>query len=342
MPSTLQTTANRPPSRRAVTALAALSLAVIPALSLAQEPKSLRVGVVKIVAHAALDAAEKGFEAGLASAGFKEGVQVRYDRQNAQGDPERLQSIVRKFNDDGLDLIHSIATPTTQAVVRGIQKTPVVFSGVSDPVEAGVVPRDSAPGRKTGTNVTGVSDMWPVQLQMESYVKVVPGARKWGTIFNPAEVNSLMHVKAMRETAGKLGLELIEVKVGSGAEVESAAQSLVGKVQAINIGADNTAVAQMAAIAKVCNQHKIALFAGDVDSVAKGAVAAYGMDYFLVGYSAGKKAGLVLKGVRPGDIAWGPVEKFTLVINREAARLQGVDISEEFLKKADKVLGAAR
>ncbi|MFW9596313.1 MAG: ABC transporter substrate binding protein, partial [Macromonas sp.] len=72
--------------------------------------------------------------------------------------------------------------------------------------------------------------------------------------------------------------------------------------------------------------------------VARGAVAAYGMDYFLVGYAAGKKAALVLKGVAPGNIAWGPVEKYSFVINQQAARQQGVTIPPQLRQKADKLL----
>lgn len=326
--------------RRLAMALAgftgALLLAWQPAS--AQDKPLLRIGVTKIVSHAALDADEKGFEAALASAGFKDGVNIRYDRQNAQGDPAKAAAIAQKFVDDKVDLIHSIATPTTQAVLKLNARIPVVFSSITDPVSAGIVPGDSAAGKKTGTMVTGVSDLWPVLLQMETYAKFVPKAKKWGTIFNPAEVNSVTHVKAMRAAAKTLGLELLEVNVSSGAEVEQAARSLVGKVDAITITSDNTTVAHIDQIAKVCDANKIALFAGDVDSVPRGAIAAYGMDYFLVGYSAGKKAALVLKGVKPGDIPWGPVEKFSLVINQKAARAQGVSIPPALLKKADKVL----
>lgn len=326
--------------RRVVGALAGLVavglLAGPPAA--AQDKPLLRIGVTKIVSHAALDADEKGFEAALASAGFKDGVNIRYDRQNAQGDPAKAAAIAQKFVDDKVDLIHSIATPTTQAVLKLNSRIPVVFSSITDPVGAGIVPSDSAAGKKTGTMVTGVSDLWPVLLQMETYAKFVPKARKWGTIFNPSEVNSVTHVKAMRAAAKALGLELLEVTVANGSEVEQAARSLVGKVDAITITSDNTTVAHIDRIAKVCDANKIALFAGDVDSVPRGAIAAYGMDYFLVGYSAGKKAALVLKGVKPGDIPWGPVEKFSLVINQKAARAQGVSIPPALLKKADKVL----
>jgi putative ABC transport system substrate-binding protein len=313
-------------------------LAVTPGVALGADKAMVHIGVTKIVSHAALDADERGFEAALASAGFKEGINVTYDRQNAQGDPAKADTIARQFADDKVALIHSISTPTTQAVLKINTRIPVVFSSITDPVGAGIVPKSSKPGQKSGTNVTGVSDLWPVLLQMETYAKFVPTVKKWGTIFNPAEENSITHVKAMREAAKTLGLELIEVTVSNSNAVEQAATSLVGKVQAITITSDNTTVANFDAIARVCDKHKIALFAGDVDSVPRGAIAAYGMDYFLVGYSAGKKAALVLKGVKPGDIPWGPVEKFTLVINQKAARAQGVVIPPSLLKKADKVL----
>lgn len=311
---------------------------LMPDLARAADPKMFHIGVTKIVSHAALDADEKGFEAALASAGFKEGVNVRYDRQNAQGDPAKATAIAQKFNDDKVDLVHSVATPTTQAVLKLITRIPVVFSSITDPIGAGIVPKDSAPGKKSGTNVTGVSDAWPVLLQMETYAKFVPQAKRWGTIYNPAEANSVTHVKAMREAAKTLGWELIEATVANSTEVEKAALSLVGKVQAITITSDNTTVANFEAIARVSDTHKIPLFAGDVDSVPRGAIAAYGLDYFLVGYSAGKKAALVLKGVKPGDIPWGPVEKFSLVINQKAARAQGVVVAPDLLKKADKVI----
>jgi putative ABC transport system substrate-binding protein len=192
--------------------------------------------------------------------------------------------------------------------------------------------------KKTGTNLTGVSDQWPVALQMQTYAKLLPTAKRWGTIYNPAESNSVFHVDLMREAAKKLGLTLVEAKVANAKEVAQAAASLVGKVDAITITSDNTAVGEFDAIVAVCNEKKIPLFAGFVDGVPKGAVAAYGLDYYLVGYSAGKKAALILKGTKPGDIPWGPVEKFSLVVNLKAAQAQGVVFTPEFIKKADKVI----
>ncbi|MBX9936333.1 MAG: ABC transporter substrate-binding protein [Burkholderiaceae bacterium] len=298
----------------------------------------IRIGVTQIVSHAALDADQKGFEAALASAGFKEGVNLSYLRHNAQGSLEQASVIAQTLVRERVDLIHSIATPTTQAVVQATRSIPIVFSSITDPVGAGIVPQRSERGQASGSNVTGVSDLWPVVLQMETYAKMAPQAKQWGTIYNPTEVNSVTHTKAMRAAAQQLGLELIEVKISRSSEVGPAATSLVGKVQAFAITSDNTTVANLEALVAVANQHRIPLFAGDVDSVARGAVAAYGLDYFLVGYAAGKKAALVLKGAPVGSIPWGPVEKFSLALNLRAAKAQGVTIAPALLKKADKVL----
>ena len=163
-------------------------------------------------------------------------------------------------------------------------------------------------------------------------------AKKWGTIYSAGEANSLILIKEMREAAKKLGLELVEGSVANTAEVLQAAQSLAGKVQAFNITSDNTAVSAIEAIVKVGNEKKIPVFAGDVDSAARGAVAAYGLDYFLHGYSAGQKAVRILKGEKAGDVPWGLGERFHLVINQKAAKAQGVVVPADLLKRADRVI----
>ena len=124
------------------------------------EAQNVVIGVTKIVAHAALDADEKGFEAGLASGGFKEGVNITYDRQNAQGDMAKAQAIAQKFIDQKVDLIHAIATPTTQTVQKLVKNIPVVFSSITDPVSAGIVPKDSAPGKLVFNRTISLKDTW--------------------------------------------------------------------------------------------------------------------------------------------------------------------------------------
>jgi putative ABC transport system substrate-binding protein len=149
----------------------------------------------------------------------------------------------------------------------------------------------------------------------------------------------MVHIKEMREAAKKLGVELKEQTISTSAETMQAAQALAGQgVQAINITSDNTVVSAFEALVKVCNEKKIPLFAGDVDSVPRGAIAAYGLDYFLIGESAGKKAVRILKGEKPGSVPWGPAEKFSLVVSEKAAKIQGIVIPADLLKKADKII----
>jgi putative ABC transport system substrate-binding protein len=307
----------------------------------AQEKKGkkiFRIGVTQFSSSQAFDKDQWGFEKGLAEAGFKEKVNIIYDRQSAQGDLARAQTIAQKFLKDRLDLIHTIASPTSQAVVKIIKDVPVVFSSVTHPVDSGLVPKRSIPGTKSGTNVTGVSHRWPVQLQVEMYTRFVPKAKKWGTIYNAADTDSLLLIKAMREASKKLNIELIEAVISNSAETMAAAQFIAGKVQAIHITYDTAAVSGMDAIAKVCNEMKIPLFASDVESVSRGAMAAYGVNFFLIGYSAGRKAVRILRGEEPGDIPWGRVDKFSLVVNEKAARAQGVIIPPDLLKKSDKII----
>jgi putative ABC transport system substrate-binding protein len=299
------------------------------------QAKMIHIGETQIVSHPALNNDSKGFKKALEEEGFVEGKNVVFDRENAQGEMSNCYPIAQKFLDDKVNLIHAISTPSAQACVKVDKGIPIVFSSVTDPVKTGIVPKLG----KTGTRVTGVSDRWPITLQCEMYQKFVPKAKRWGTIYNPGDINVTFHIKEMKKAVKKMGGKLIEAHVSSSAEVMQAAQSLVGRVDAIHITSDNACVSALEAIVKVCNQNHIPLFVGDRDSVPRGAIAAYGLDYFLVGYEAGKKAAQILKGKNPGEIPAGQATKFTLWINLKAAKIQGVKVPKSLLEKADKVWG---
>jgi putative ABC transport system substrate-binding protein len=309
--------------------------------SSAQESKSkkiFRIGVTQTVSYQDFDADAKGFEKALAEAGFKEDIHIIYDRQNARGDVNNAQVIAQKFLNGKVDLIHSIATLSSQAIVKVIKNIPIVFSSVTDPVGAQLIPKTNRPGTKTGTNVTGISDRWPVFLQFEMYTKFFPKAKKWGTIYSPGDPKSILYIKEMREAAKKLGVELIEATFSSGGETLQAVQSLAEKAQAIYITFDHMAISSFDTIVKVCNEKKIPLFGGDMKSVSRGAMASYGWDYFQIGYVAGRKAGQILKGEKAGNIPWELGEKLLLIINEKAAKAQGAIVPLELLKKADKII----
>jgi len=308
---------------------------------LAQEKKVkkiFRIGVTQFTSALASEKDQEGFEKALSDAGFKQKVNVLFDRQNAQGNLANTQAIAQKFLSEKFDLIHIIGSPNSRVTVKLIEDIPVVFSFVTHPMEAGLVPKRSLPGMKTGTNVTGVSHRWPVSLQFEMYTQFLPKAKKWGTIYHQGDPHSLGLIKEMRESAKRRGMEVMEAIISSGEEATQAASFLAGKVQAFHIIYDDTVLSSLGAIVKICNEKKVPLFTSDLESVSKGALAAYGLNFFTIGYSAGKRAARILKGENPGHIPWGHIEKLNLVVNERAAREQGMVLSPELLKRSDKII----
>jgi putative ABC transport system substrate-binding protein len=299
-------------------------------LAVQAEAKMIRIGEAQIVAHPALDNDGKGFKAALAEEGFIEGQNVTYDVQNAQGEQPNCLIIARKFEDDKVDLVHAISTPVAQAQAKVSKNIPVVFSSVTDPVATGIIPNEGA----TGTNITGVSDRWPVALQQKMYMEMAPQAKRWGTIYNAGDANVGTHIEIMKKTVEEMGAKFVEATVSTSAEVLQAAQSLVGRVDAIHISSDNTVVSGYEALVKVCNENQILLFAGDRDSVPRGAIAAYALDYFQVGYTAGKKAARILKGEKPGEVPAGPADGYSLWVNLQHAKQKGLTLPATLLYKA--------
>jgi len=309
--------------------LAAITIAMV--MPGGAPAKTFKIGVTQIVSHPALDADQKGFEQALKDAG----LDAEYDYQNAQGDMSNAQAIARKFKGDAPDLVHCIATPTSQAIVKVITSTPVVYSSVTDPVDAGLVKTMDA----AGGNVTGVSDAWPYERQVKLHHEMVPAAKKWGTIYNAGDANSVKSISWARAAMKKYGLEYIEVTVSTSAEVHMAAQSLADRVDAVFIISDNTVVSAFESLVKVCNDKKKPLFGGGTESVPRGAIAALGFDYFQVGYTAGQKAVQILKdGKKPGDIPSSLTKQLRLVVNLKAAEAQGVNLDEKFVKMAEEVI----
>ena len=307
-----------------------LSVCMVFALASVATAQTFKIGVTVIVEHPALQSDQEGFAQALADAG----IQAEYDVQNAQGQMANAKAIADKFKSDKVDLVHAIATPTAQAAVKSIKDIPVVYSSVTDPVAAGLV-KTMGP---SGTNVTGISDLLPIERQLRLYAEMAPKAKRWATIYNSGETNSVVLVKLAKAAWEKMGKEVIEVSVSNSSEVYRAAQSLIGRADAVYVTTDNTVISALPSVAKVCKSNKIALFAGDVDSINKGGLAALGFNYYQVGYSAGKKAVQVLKGKNPGAIASGYTEKMDLHLNLKNAASQGVKIDAKYVKMADKVI----
>jgi putative ABC transport system substrate-binding protein len=293
-------------------------------------PEMYKVGITQIVTHPALDATVTGFKAALAEAGFTEGENIEYDLQNAQGDMATATSIADKFASEDLGLVFSVATPTSQAMAKASTTIPIVFCAVTDPVGAGLVEDPDAPS----ANVTGVSDMQPVEPILELAKGLNPELKAVGAIYNAGESNSVFLIEQEKAAAEAMGLEFVEATAGTTAEVKAAADSLVGKVQAITVIGDNTAVSALEAIIKVCQENKIPLYAGDTDSVKRGAAAGFGFNYEDLGKQAGAQAAKILGGAAVADVPVEFAQNLILATNAAAAEKMGVTLPQELLDQA--------
>jgi putative ABC transport system substrate-binding protein len=297
------------------------------------DSEQVTIGITQIVEHPALDAARQGFIDAMTEGGYVEGENVIYDFNNAQNDKSNALTIAQKFANDKVDLIFAIATPTAQAASQATADIPILITAVTDPVAAGLVESMEAPG----TNVTGTTDMNPIAEQLELIKAFVPGAKKVGVIYNAGEVNSEVQVKIAKEVAGHIGLEIVEASVATSADVNQAAGSLAGRVDAIYVPTDNTVVSALETVLQVAEEHKIPVIAGEGDSVERGALATVGIDYYELGRQTAEMAIRVLKGEDPATM---PIEKqknMQLYVNKSAAKAMGVEIPEDILNEADQV-----
>jgi putative ABC transport system substrate-binding protein len=302
--------------------------------SSSEEAKAVKLGIIQIVEHPALDAARQGFLETLAANGYKEGKNLEIDFQNAQGDQSTLQTIARKFAQDKKDLILAIATPSAMAMANETKDIPILITAVTDPVEAKLVKSMDKPG----TNVSGTTDMNPIKEQLELLKQLVPGAKKVGVIYNSSEVNSQVQLRMVKQEAPGLSLTVVEAPVTASNEVMQAAQSLVGRVEAIYVPTDNTVVSSISGVLQVAEKHKIPVIAGESNTVESGALGTIGINYKKLGQQTGQMALRVLKGEKPQDM---PIEKqkdLEVVLNAKAAATFGVNIPEELKKKASKII----
>lgn len=299
--------------------------------------KTVKIGITQIVEHPSLDETRKGFIAALKDGGYTEGDNLVLDVQIAQGDMANNSTIAQKFVSDQDDLILAISTPSAQAAAKATRDIPILFSAVTDPLGAKLVQSLDKPGG----NVTGTSDTHPdaIKNTMKTIKEFFPNATKVGVIYNTGEQNSVVNVEQAKEAMAEVGLTPVEATVTNSSEVKQAADSLVGRCDVIYIPKDNTVASALESVIKVANDKDIPMFAGESDSVQRGAFAGYGFEYYDLGYQTGQMAIEILKnGKKPSDIPVNFPESLGLVINQKAAAAQGITLTDE-MKKNAKIVG---
>ena len=292
--------------------------------------KSYSVGIIQWAEHSSLDAATEGFIKALKDSG----LDVKIDERNANGDAATATNIVNTFKANKVDLVMANATPAAQSAAQALTDIPVLFTSVTDPVSAELVASNEAPGG----NVTGTTDMNPVEAQMALIKELAPDAKKVGIVYSSGEVNSEVQVRLAKDAAAVMGMEIVEKTVTNTNEVAQAVQAL-GSVDAIYVPTDNNVVSSLGNVIQFAEDNKIPVVVGETDSVRNGGIITLGLDYGKLGYQTGEMALRILTdGADPAKMPVEFQKEAVLMVNKSAAARMGVELPADLVARADEVI----
>ncbi len=318
-------------SRCVTTLLLYLGVGFLPLAAFAQT-KSLVI--LTLEESEDTDQMRAGIREVLRAAGLQEGRQYKVQSADAQGSPETASKQALELIRGKPDVILALSQPSAQAAAAHTTTMPIVFVGVTDPVEAGLVPSWGP----SGTNITGISDVLPLSRRVTLIRQIVPAAKRVGVIYNATDASSLAQVREFQTLLGEAGLVMVEATATRPIDVASAARSMVGKVDLIYTLQDATVLKAYAQLVVTANQTRLPLLASDVAHVRQGAVAAMDITGRDLGLAAGRITLRVLRGVKPGTIPIEVMQKPPVYLNAQAAQRQGVVLSDALLKSASQVL----
>lgn len=287
------------------------------------DQKTYKIGISQIVEHPSLNAATEGFKKAIDDSDLK----VEFNPQIAQGDNSLNTTIANNLVSDGVDLIFANSTPSAQAAATATSDIPIIFTSVTDAVGAQLIESMDKPGK----NVTGTIDLHPDTISKTVALLKDLGAKNVGMVYNAGEQNSVAQVTEVKKVMAEQGLAVKEASAATSADVKLAAESLIGKVDAFYIITDNTVVSALESVIDVANANKLPLIVGELDSVERGGLAAYGFEYYDIGYEAGQMAVKILKG--EATAAETPAQypqKLKLVVNKKVADNLGIEIKDSW------------
>jgi putative ABC transport system substrate-binding protein len=301
--------------------------------------KVVVIGMMTIASHPSLDNIQKGVKDSLAAAGYVDGENLKIIEGNAQGDIATLTTIAQQFLDEKVDLIVATTTPALQAaynVTKDAQSPPVFFNGVSNPYTAGIA---EAPDKHPAW-VIGNQLLDPVEDTMELIKELVPDVSTIGLVYNPAEANAVYLVEVVQSVCDEMGITLETASVANSSEIQTAAESLASRdIDAFLAINDNTVTSGFEPLVKVANENKIPLFGTSASMPGLGAAVSYGINPYQEGLDSGEMVVSFLQGKL--DIATTPYQiqdAVLLTVNPAAAELQGLELPQELIDKADNVI----
>ena len=292
--------------------------------------KVLKIGILQLIEHDALDASYRGFVDGLKEAGYEDGKNIIIDYQNAQGEQANCVTIGQKFVNDKSDLILAIATPAAQAVANMTKDIPILVTAVTDPAAAKLVADNNAPGG----NVSGTSDLTPVEAQIELLNEITPNLKTVGLLYCSSEQNSVFQMDIAKKKLDSMGIKYIDATVTSANEIQQVVQSVVGKVEAIYTPTDNMIAAGMATVALVAEPAKLPVVCGEGGMTMLGGTATYAISYYELGKLTATQAVAILKGEKkPATMPIETLKTFDLVVNTNMVDSIGITIPESLYNK---------
>lgn len=291
--------------------------------SAVSQTQKVKIGLVQMMEHPSLDEIREAILTELTAQGF-DPSKVEIDYQNGQGDMGTLNSIAQKFVGDDVDLIIAIATPAAQAAAAATTDIPIIFSAVTDPVDAGLVGSLEKPDR----NCTGTSDAIPTEQIFTLADELTPGIKTYGFLYNQGESNSVSVINDAKATLESKGVKYIETCVVTSGEVTSAAQSLIGKVDAIFCPIDNTVAYAMPNLAQIAIEANIPVYVAADSMVKDGGLATVGVNYTQLGVQTAQMAAKVLSGAAVSDVPVEVLTQYSTVANKDTAAALRIDVSK--------------
>lgn len=295
----------------------------------------IKVGVIQLIENGAFNDMKDGFIEELRAKGYTED-KCDIVVKSAQGDTATLNTICQEMVDSRMDLVATIATPATQAMVNMDSDIPVVFISVSAPVAAGVTSNMEKPDK----NATGTSNAIPVSDIFNLSDSLTPGNKTYGLIYNTGEVNSVNTVKDAKSYLDGKGLKYVEAVVTNSSEIQQAAESLVGSVDAIFVPNDSVVQSGMAQITEITRKNKIPVYACSATTVQSGAFATVAMNDKQIGSQSADMAVEILGGRKVADVPSVVVPASGTVINQNTMEALSVTIPDSVKSTAQLITDA--
>lgn len=295
------------------------------------------VVIIKFATHPALDETEAGIIEALKAAKKKYPAlkALAIELQNANGNPQLAKQLAESASRPDTDLIIAIATPAAQAVSRTPSKIPLVYGAVADPQGAGILDT----GRATGIKNVGINI---IDKALSFMRKSFPDARRLGTIYNPAEQNSVYVQNILKDLAPKYGFELQSVEVLDKTQVASSTEVLAAKVDVLYSANDNTINAAVASVVAVTRSMKKPFFLGDLSTLSAGAFASIGLEYHSMGRDVGGMAIELLRGASLSQVPPREPPEPRIWVNQETLTLLKIDLPQAAKAQVNRFVGAQK